>query len=70
MTSNQFSRLARQVFGRKCGWQTRCAKKLGVDRASVSKWIAGINPIPGPVEAAMRCWSDKTKGACHADETR
>jgi hypothetical protein len=61
MTSKQFTRLAQQIFGRSCGWQNRCAKKLKVDRSSVSRWVAGAE-IPGPVEAAMTCWAGE--GAC------
>lgn len=62
MTAEQFRRLALRLFGPERGWQSRCAEALGVDRASVSRWISGaITTIPGPVAAAMTAWDEKRK---------
>jgi len=56
MTSEQFRKLAVKLFGPHRGWQSRCADALKVDRASVSRWIKGDASVPGPVEAAIKCW--------------
>jgi hypothetical protein len=46
-----------KVFGSKYGWQSRVARALGTDPSSVSRWLGGTMPIPGPVRAAMRTWT-------------
>lgn len=62
MTAEQFRRLALNMFGPERGWQSRCAEALGIDRASVSRWISGAVPtVPGPVSAAMQCWEETRK---------
>jgi len=38
------------------GWQTRMAESLNVDGSTVRRWVSGAVPIPGPVEAALRCF--------------
>jgi DNA-binding transcriptional regulator YdaS (Cro superfamily) len=59
MTAEQFRKLALKLFGPEHGWQSRCAEALGVDRASVSRWISGaVAEVPGPVAAAMECWKE------------
>lgn len=59
MTSGQFRKIALKLFGPDRGWQSRCAKKLGVDRASVSRWLShSITIIPGPAAAAMTGWNE------------
>lgn len=59
MTSEQFRKLAIKLFGPDRGWQQRCADALRVDKSSVSRWVSSGLPIPGPVEAAMKCWSEQ-----------
>lgn len=57
MTAEEFRRAALKLFGKDRGWQTRCAQALGVDRASISRWLSGSIPtVPGPVAAAVECW--------------
>jgi transcriptional regulator with XRE-family HTH domain len=58
MTTTQFTALATKLFGADHGWQKRCADALGVDKSTVSRWVAG-GDIPGPVAAALECWNDK-----------
>jgi DNA-binding transcriptional regulator YdaS (Cro superfamily) len=58
MTNEQFRKLAIKLFGSEHGWQKRCADALGVDKSSVSRWLASNVPIPGPVAAAMKCWEE------------
>lgn len=38
------------------GWQAKAAEALNVDVSSVRRWISGQIPVPGPVEAAVRCF--------------
>lgn len=40
--------------------QAEAAKKLGVDHSAVYRWLAGERKIPGPVEAAIKCWLGST----------
>lgn len=62
MTAEQFRKLALKLFGPERGWQSRCAEALGIDRASVSRWISGaVQDVPGPVAAAMECWEEARK---------
>ena len=56
MTNEEFRQAALAVFGEGYGWQTRISEAIGVDRATISRYIAGQLPIPGPVRAAMRTW--------------
>ncbi len=37
----------------------QAAKRLGVGRAAVYRWLAGDRKIPGPVAAALKCWEGK-----------
>lgn len=61
MTNEQFRKLAIRLFGPERGWQQRCADALKVDKSSVSRWLGSGLPIPGPVEAAMTCWSQQKR---------
>lgn len=38
------------------GWQTRAATALNVDASSIRRWTSGQIPVPGPVEAAVKCF--------------
>lgn len=38
------------------GWQTKLAADLQVDASSVRRWVSSAVPVPGPVEAAVRCF--------------
>lgn len=56
MTAEEFRQAGLQMFGPDRGWQSRLADALGTDRASVSRYLSGTVPIPGPVLAAVQCW--------------
>lgn len=57
MTAEEFRRLAIELFGPERGWQSRCARALGSDRATVSRWVSGeVAKVSHPVAAAMTCW--------------
>lgn len=61
MTPEQFRKAAKRLYGDERGWQTKMAADLGVDSASVSRWLSGTVTIPGPVAAAVECWLSRTK---------
>ena len=42
------------------GWQTRLSEDLRVDGSTVRRWVSGAVPIPGPVEAAVRCFLERS----------
>lgn len=54
MTSEELRQAGMRLFGPHRGWQARMARELGVDRASVTRYLSG--PVPGPVAAAITCW--------------
>ena len=56
MTPAQLKKAGAKLFG--YGWQTRMAEHLNVDGSTVRRWISGAVPIPGPAEAAIRCWDE------------
>lgn len=56
MTAEEFRQAGLLLFGPERGWQTRLADALGTDRASISRYLSGLIPVPGPVTAAMRAW--------------
>lgn len=56
MTADDLRAAGMDLFGPERGWQTRMAEALKVDRASVTRWLAGGVPVPGPVSAAIECW--------------
>lgn len=56
MSAAEFHAACLEVFGEGYGWQSRVANALGTDRSSVSRWLSGTVPVPGPVRAAMRTW--------------
>lgn len=59
MTAEELRESGLRIFGPDRGWQSRMAEALGVDRASLSRWLSGTVPIPGPVASAVTCWRDK-----------
>lgn len=36
--------------------QSEAARRLGVQQSTMYRWLAGERKIPGPVEAAVKCW--------------
>ena len=61
MTAEEFKLSAQAIVGRQHGWQTKIAIKLGVHRASVSRWLSGKIPVPNPVSVALRSGSLSAK---------
>lgn len=37
--------------------QSEAARRLGVQQSTMYRWLAGERKIPGPVEAAIKCWN-------------
>lgn len=58
MTPDELSDICREIYGGH-GWQTKLAKALSVDGSTVRRWVSGAIPIPGPVEAAVRCFRER-----------
>ena len=54
MTAEEFRQLALKLFGPGRGWQSRCAEALRTEPSSVSRYIAGSVPVPGPVIVALQ----------------
>lgn len=55
MTAEELKEALIALYGKR-GWQTKAAEALGVDASSVRRWTGGQIPVPGPVEAAVRCF--------------
>lgn len=55
MTSEELRQAGLELFGPERGWQARLAGALGVDRASVTRYLSA-GTVPGPVAAAVKCW--------------
>lgn len=55
MTADALREAAQEIFGRR-GWITDLAACLRVDRTTVSRYVNGQIPVPGPVAAAVTCW--------------
>lgn len=56
MTGAEMVSAAIKLFGEH-GYITALAEALRVDRATVFRWVK-LKEIPGPVEAAIRCWTE------------
>jgi transcriptional regulator with XRE-family HTH domain len=41
--------------------QSEAARRLGVEQSTIYRWLAGERRIPGPVDAAVRCWLNETR---------
>lgn len=54
MTPDELSEIGKQLYG--YGWQTRLAEALMVDGSTVRRWVSGAVSVPGPVEAAVKCF--------------
>jgi hypothetical protein len=55
LTPKELREIGERLYG-VWGWQTRMAEALKVDGSTVRRWVSGAVPIPGPVEAALRCF--------------
>lgn len=55
MTGQELKEAAIKLFG-ESGWVTALADALGVDRTQVWRYVNGRTDVPGPVNAAVRCW--------------
>lgn len=55
MTADELKAALVNLYGGH-GWQTRAAEALNVDTSSIRRWTSGQIPVPGPVEAAVRCF--------------
>jgi hypothetical protein len=55
MSRNELREAGIKLYGA-WGWQTRLAEALHVDGSTVRRWLSGAAPIPGPAEAAIKCF--------------
>lgn len=58
MSADELKKAGRALYGH--GWQTRLAEALFVDGSTVRRWVSGAVPVPGPAEAAIRCFQRET----------
>lgn len=62
MTPAEFETLSIALNGgRQHGWKTAIADRLRLGYSTIKRYASGELPIPGPVEAAVRCLAG-TKG--------
>ena len=54
MSVNEQKRWGGDLSG--CEWNTRLAKRLGVDGSTVRRWVSGAVPVPNPAAAAIRAY--------------
>lgn len=54
MTGEELKEAAIKLFGER-GWQSALASHLGVDRTQIWRYVTN-NRVPGPVDAAVKCW--------------
>ena len=44
------------------GWsQAKLASKMQVTDGALTKWLTGVNPLPGPVVVLLREWLDAAR---------
>lgn len=55
MSGNELKAAAIRLYGSH-GWQSSLAAALHVDTSSIRRWVSGKVPVPGPVEAAVKCF--------------
>ena len=55
MTVVELKKAGEVLYG-KWGWQTRLAEALEVDGSTVRRWVSGAVSVPGPAEAAIKCF--------------
>jgi hypothetical protein len=55
MTPESLRNGAIELFGRR-GWTTDLAAALKCHRTTIYRYVQGLLPIPGPVEAAVTLW--------------
>jgi len=55
VSGDELKAAAIEIWGER-GWVTALATALGVDRSQVWRYIHGGTKVPGPVEAAVKCW--------------
>lgn len=55
MSGQELKESAIRLYGAR-GWQSKLAAALHVDTSSVRRWVSGAVPVPGPVEAAVKCF--------------
>jgi hypothetical protein len=59
MSPTELAVIGIALYG-KWGWQTRMAEALGIDASTVRRYVSGAVPIPGPIEAALRCFQSRS----------
>ncbi len=60
MTGDELRKSAIELFGER-GWVSALAERLKVDRSQVWRYVSGVTPVPGPVEAAVTCWIERRR---------
>ena len=56
MTPDELKEAGMKLYGER--WKNLLAEQLKVDGSTVRRWSSGAVPVPGPVEAAIKCWLD------------
>ena len=60
MSAQELIETGQRLYGMR-GWQTRMAAALNVDTSTIRRWIYA-NSVPGPAEAALRCFERERNG--------
>lgn len=63
MTPEEFISAGETLYGKR--WKAPLARALKIDASMVWRYATGQLPVPGPVEAALRCFLrelDRDKG--------
>jgi len=72
VSPDELRQAAIRLFGER-GWVAALALHLGVERTQVWRYLNGRTAVPGPVEAAVKCWLRSGKpptGPTNRDEER